>query len=165
MEKRDKFLTFVTACIPGIGYIYNGLVTKGIETFLMFVFINIFFDLIGLNVIGAFVKFVFWLYVFIDSLKVAERIDRGVTVPDSGFIFDKHFDTDKIKVDLVSKSGGNNKTLVYLGWGLVIVGALSLMNRLLVNNEFYIYLKQNMHTYSLPILLILFGIFLLFRKK
>ena len=161
MKKHDKFLTFITACIPGVGYMYNGLVTKGIETLAIFIFINIFFDLIGMHFIGGIIKLLFWGYTFIDSLRISEALEKGESFSDSNFMFEN----SSFKIDFNTNSGNNKKTWFYLGWGLIIIGILSIANKLFVNNEYFLYLKHNIDKYSLPILLIAFGCYLLFRQK
>lgn len=161
MKKQDKFLTFITACIPGVGYMYNGLMTQGIETLLIFIFINIFFDLIGLHFIGGLVIFLFWGYTLLDCLRISDAINKGESVSDSNFFFDNK----SFKINFSSDNNISKKNWFYLGWGLIILGILSLINKLFVNNEYFIYIKNNINKYSLPILLIAFGCFLLFRHK
>lgn len=165
MKRRDKLLTFITACIPGVGYMYNGLVAKGIETLAIFIFINIFFDILGLRAIGSLVKFLFWIYVFIDTYRIAERIDRGESVADSDFIFEKRFENGKFKFDFNFNEGSNTKVWTYIGCGLIIVGCISVLNKIFEHSHMMYFIRSNVDKYSLPALFIIFGIFILFRKK
>ena len=169
MKKRDKLLTFITACIPGVGYMYNGLMSKGIEALIIFIFINIFFDLIYLPIIGNLVILLFWIYTFMDSYKISQRIDRGETVQDSAFIFEKYFHSDSStgssNIHFDFNNIKNKKAFSYIGWGLIIIGVLSLISKLFISSEFLMYLRTNIHQYSLPILLIILGFYLLLRRK
>jgi hypothetical protein len=129
---------------------------KGIEALTIFIFINIFFDLFHFTIIGKLIILLFWIYTFRDSYKIAQAIDNGETVSDSDFIFKKHFNPDQ---------ANSKKTILYIGWGLIIIGVLSLINKLFINSELLMYIKLNIHQYSLPIILIIFGCYLLLRKK
>lgn len=46
MERRNGFLTFLTSLIPGVGYMYLGLMRKGIEAFLVFLLVPRILDLL-----------------------------------------------------------------------------------------------------------------------
>jgi len=161
MRKKDKLLTIITACIPGVGYMYNGLFTKGIEALAIFIFINIFFDLISMNFIGGIIKLLFWGYTFFDSLRIAESIEKGESVSDSNFFSENN----NLNLNFSIDGNMSKKNWFYLGWGLIIIGILSIVNKLFVNNAYFVYLKHNIDKYSVPILLIAFGCFLLFKQQ
>lgn len=89
MERKNSFLTFLTALIPGVGYMYLGLMRKGVEALLIFLVLRRFFDIMSLSAIGWLLSVVLWFYCFIDTFNVAHRINMGEFVPDSDFILGK----------------------------------------------------------------------------
>lgn len=89
MERKNGFLTFLTALVPGVGYMYLGLMRRGVEALIIFLFLGKFFDLIFLNEIGDLLSIILWFYCFIDTFNLANRINRGEYIPDSDFIIGK----------------------------------------------------------------------------
>lgn len=89
MERRNGFLTFLTSLIPGVGYMYLGLMRKGIEAFLVFLLLPRVLDLFTFGVVGHLVGLVIWCYTFIDTYHIAHLIDSGVRVEDTDFLLDK----------------------------------------------------------------------------
>ena len=89
MERRNGFLTFLTSLIPGVGYMYLGLMRKGIEAFLVFLLVPRILDIFTFGVVGHLVGLVIWCYTFIDTYHIAHLMDNGVRVEDTDFLLDK----------------------------------------------------------------------------
>lgn len=88
MQKRSKFLTIVLSCIPGVGHLYLGLMTRGFTfmvaffgwiTFVAFLAIASHQDsfLVLLLVIP-----ILWFYSFFDALHMRRKIVSGEPVAD-----------------------------------------------------------------------------------
>ena len=90
MQKRSSFLTFIASLIPGLGYMYLGLIKKGIQAMVVFFLIEPLFRFIGLGGLSSIISIPLWFYLFFDTFNIARKIDRGEFVSDSDFIFSKY---------------------------------------------------------------------------
>ena len=175
MEKKSGFLAFLTALIPGVGYLYLGLKRKGVEALILWLIISPVLNLLGLGFLAGIIKLPLWFYTFFDTINLAGRIDKGEFIPDSDFLFiGRIVDTSGFgqsnstgeKMDFSKSIKINNNGLVYLaGWGLVVLGGLSLINKLFRYNPIYNLIKHNINIYFLPVLLVLAGVYLLIRNN
>jgi hypothetical protein len=175
LEKKSGLLAYLTALIPGVGYLYLGLKRKGIEALILWLIIGPLFNLLGLGFLAGIVKLPFWFYTFFDTINLAARIDKGEFIPDSDFLFigrlidtssfshmgsDGEYGSDSRHIKI------KNDGLIYLaGWGLVVLGGLSLINKLFRYNPLYNLIKHNINVYFFPVLLVLAGIYLLVRNN
>lgn len=161
MEK-NRFLSFATSLIPGVGYMHHGLMKKGVEALAVFLLINPIFEILGLNSLGRILEVVFWCYTFFDTLSIDGRIRRGETVTDSGIFFS---DDKPLDFNFKFKDENNKKFLTAAGIILVIVGTLVLLNKLFVNFDIYYIVKSYVRNYILPAILIICGVLLLFKNR
>lgn len=169
MERKSGILAFLTALIPGVGYLYLGLQRKGVQALILWLIISPIFNLLGLGFLNI-LKFPFWFYTFFDTINLAARIDKGEFIPDSDFLFlGKVFQGSN---DIPGKSSFNpnikisNEGLAYLsGWALVILGGVSLLNKVFRGNQIFNVIKHNLSIYLLPVLLVLAGIYLLVKDN
>lgn len=83
MNKKSKFLTFILSFIPGLGHIYLGLLQRGLVFILATAFAVLggtFFSM--LHIFYGPIPFValpfIWLAALVDSLVLADRINRKV---------------------------------------------------------------------------------------
>jgi TM2 domain-containing membrane protein YozV len=90
MENRNKFLTFILACIPGVGQIYLGLFKKGIQLLALFFLIEPILSFIGIHYFSEILQILIWCYAFFDTFEIAKRLDRGQVVQDTDYIFAKY---------------------------------------------------------------------------
>lgn len=166
MQKRSSFLTFIAALIPGLGYMYLGLIKKGIQAMVIFFLIEPVFRFLGLGWLASIISIPLWFYLFFDTFNVARKLDRGEFVSDSDFIFNKyyHFNNKENVNDGAMKYMGDKGGIV-AGWALVIIGALSIINKLLPENLIYHFIKQSIGTYFVPVLFVFVGVYLLVKKK
>jgi hypothetical protein len=166
MQKRSSFLTFIASLIPGLGYMYLGLIKKGIQAMVIFFLIEPVLGFLGLGWLASIISIPLWFYLFFDTFNIARKLDRGEFVSDSDFIFSKdhHFNNKENANDSVIKNIGDKGGLV-AGWALVIIGTLSIINKVLPDNTIYHFIKQSIGTYFVPVLFVFVGVYLLVKKK
>lgn len=160
---RNSFLTFLTALIPGVGYMYLGLVKKGIQMLMLFLLIEPVFHILGIGFLSAIVKIPLWFYTFFDTFAVANKIDKGEPVADMDFIFNKYM-KDGSQVALDREKLGKNFSLI-IAIGLIAVGGLAILHNLSFASPLYGLIRTYVSTYFIPVLFVLGGIFLLFKNK
>lgn len=160
---RSGFLTFLTALIPGVGYMYLGLLKKGIQILILFLLIEPIFDLIGLGFLSFIIKIPFWFYTFFDTFSVANKIDRGEPVSDMDFIFKKYM-KDGSQIEFDREKFGKNFNLI-LAIALIVIGTIAILHNFSINNPLYSMIKDFISTYFIPVLFVLAGIYLLFKNK
>lgn len=162
MERRNGFLTFLSALIPGVGYMYLGLVRKGIQVLLLFLLIEPVFSVLG---IGGFLSFIaklsVWIYTFFDTFNTAAKLDRGEHVEDTDFIFNKRGEgypvTERIQL--------NKRFILIIAWALIIIGIMAIFNKVFEYDELFILITGYIRRYFLPVTLVLVGIYMLFKNK
>lgn len=160
---RNSFLTFLTALVPGVGYMYLGLVKKGIQILMLFLLIKPIFHLLGIGFLTLVVEIPFWFYTFFDTFAVANKIDRGEPVADMDFIFNKYMkDGSQAAVD--REKLGKNFNLI-LAIGLIVLGSIAILHNLSIRSPLYSLIRNFVSTYFIPVLFVLGGIYLLFKNK
>jgi hypothetical protein len=166
MNNRNSFLTFITACIPGVGYMYHGLIKKGVQVLFLYMLIGTILSFIGLGFLSHLIKICIWFYTFFDTFSISNKIKRGEYVPDSEFIFKNYVNTENFYNENPSWNERINKQgWVILGSFLIILGALSILNQIFIDNDIYKYIRSYASQYFIPIALIIIGISILFKKK
>jgi len=118
--KKNAFLTFIFACIPGAGQMYYGYMQRGLSI------VTLFFGgfLLG-NLIEplAFSMLIVWMYSFFDTYDLIRHLAAGDPKPDGLLLIG---DTEEIKRFIPS----HHKLL---GWGLIVVGVWALWANVLEN--------------------------------
>jgi len=166
MQKRSSFLTFMSSLVPGLGYMYLGLMKKGIQAMVIFFLINPLFSFIGLGWLADIIQIPLWFYLFFDTFNIAHKLDRGEFVNDSDFIFIQYHHLSK-KENLNDNAVKNmrDKGGLIIGSALIIIGSLSIINKLFPDNAIYDFIKQSIGTYFVPVLFVFVGVYLLVKKK
>jgi len=166
MNNRNSFLTFVTACIPGVGYMYHGLIKKGVQVLFLYMLIGPILYFIGLGFLSHLIKICIWFYTFFDTFAVSNKIKRGEYVPDSEFIFKNYVNTENsYSVTPTWNERINRQGWVILGSFLIILGILSILNQVFIDSDIYKYIRSYASQYFIPIIFIVIGVLILFRKK
>lgn len=168
MERRNGFLTFLASLIPGVGYMYLGLIRKGAEALLIFMLIPPVLRFIGLGFVSNLFTIPLWFYTFFDTFNIAKRMDRGEYVPDSEFIIKRNsgsFDSDINNLGNKIYSKLDRSGWKVVAWALIILGTMALLNKAFVGNNVYYILKSYVNTYFIPVILILGGIYMLTKNK
>lgn len=163
MERKSGFLTFIAALIPGVGYMYYGLVKKGAEALIIYLLISPVFDMLGMNWIGSMIKIPLWLYLFFDTFNVANKYRRGEELQDSGFIIK---DDTPISVETIrsidSRLPKNKWNL--LAFLFIFIGIIAVLNQILGQDVFYI-IRATIRNCVIPALLIVSGIYILLQSN
>jgi TM2 domain-containing membrane protein YozV len=161
--QRNKFLTFLAALVPGVGYMYLGLVKKGIQALAIFLLIEPLFSLVGLRNIGDIIQVIVWFYTFFDTFTIAGKIDKGEPVYDSDFFINKiHGNPNFSSYKNITSNKG---LLVTVAWALIAIGVLAILNKLFYGNEAFNLIRSYVNMYFLPILLVFAGVYLLLKNK
>lgn len=163
MDRKNGFLTFIFALIPGVGYMYYGLVKKGAEALIIFLLIPPVFGTLGMGWVGSIIRLPLWFYFFFDTFNVANKYSRGDTLQDSGLFIkdDRELNAETIKN--INKNLPQNKWIL-LAWILIILGIYSVLNQILGMEVFYT-IRAIIRNSVIPVLLILLGIYLLFKSS
>lgn len=155
MERRSGFITFLTALVPGAGYMYLGLLKKGLETMVLFFVVPAVFNYIE---IGGFIVPVFcipfWLYTFFNTYQIAHKIDRGEVLEDESIFTKGNF-------DFSSGNVMNNNFFRIIAWALIIIGILAIANKIFIQFEVLNIVKS----YIVPVVFVIVGLYLLLRDK
>ncbi len=152
--------------IPGLGYMYLGLMRKGIQAMIIFFLIEPILGAIGLGCLANIIQIPLWFYLFFDTFNIAQKLDRGEFVNDSDFIFNQyHYLSKKENLNDDSLENMRDKGGQIIGSALVIIGVISIINKLFPNNSIYNFIKQSIGTYFVPVVFVFVGIYLLIKKK
>ncbi|MGH4125967.1 MAG: hypothetical protein ACREV6_23930 [Clostridium sp.] len=178
MQKRSSFLTFMSSLVPGLGYMYLGLMKKGIQAMVIFFLIEPLFNFIGLGGLARIIIIPLWFYLCFDTFNIAHRLDRGENVRDSDFIFNQYHNSNNSETFNNSENSSNSKNLnddiiknmkgkggLIVGYGLVIIGFLSIINKLFPDNTIYYFIRHSIGAYFVPVLFVFVGVYLLVKKK
>jgi len=148
MKKKSKFLTFLLSFIPGLGHIYLGLNFRGLVFLLatafvvasafIFMLLGIFYDPIPF-VILPFI----WLAALVDSLILADRINRYHVAPEVGLTENNQY----FKALEEELKGQNNKILaltfsIIPGAGHMYIGQMEKGVQLMVAFFLTLYLSD-----------------------
>ncbi len=110
--RRSRFWSFILSLIPGVGYMYLGLMKRGLQTMVAFfgsIFITSF---IGFQELMSLVVPVVVFYSIFDTQQLAKKINEGIPVEDAPF-----WDLSTIPF--------NQK---WIGYALIVIGFLAMMN-------------------------------------
>jgi hypothetical protein len=147
----NNFLVFVFSLIPGAGYMYLGLMQKGLEAMLLFWASVTIFAWIGLPHFVAMISIPLWFYFFFDTYAMRNRLAQGEEVDDKGMF------------DIMSRLG--EYKYYYIGIGLLVIGFLALLANLSQDLSGWFKYGYYFKKYLFPVLLIAAGIFLLSRSR
>lgn len=121
--KKNGFLTFIFACIPGAGQMYYGYMQRGLSLITMF---------IACFIVGAIINplaalaIIVWIYSFFDTYDLVRHLAAGDPKED-GLLLVGNFDDVKKLIPQHTK---------LVGWGLIGFGVWALYD-LLIGNWVY----------------------------
>ena len=110
--RKSRFWSFILSLIPGVGYMYLGLMKRGVQTMVAFfgsIFVTSF---IGFEELMSLVVPVVIFYSIFDTQQLVKKINEGIPVEDTPF-----WDIKNIPF--------NQK---WLGYALIVIGFLALMS-------------------------------------
>ncbi len=114
MTRKNPFLLFLSACIPGCGQMYQGYMKRGLSLMSLFAVI------IGLATWLYFGQLalalpVLWLYSFFDTYNLSHALQNGDAEPDAYPLGISLMDREQFSLLLAKRHS-------LVGWGLVLVG-------------------------------------------
>ncbi|WP_369284133.1 hypothetical protein [Oscillibacter sp. GMB15532] len=114
MTRKNPFLLFLSACIPGCGQMYQGYMKRGLSLMSLFAVI------IGLATWLYFGQLalalpVLWLYSFFDTYNLSRALQNGEAEPDAYPLSISLMDQEQFSRLLATRHN-------LVGWGLVLVG-------------------------------------------
>lgn len=122
--KKNGFLTFIAAILPGCGQMYYGYMRRGLSLALWFWGIVFVASLSGLGVLAILLPVV-WAYGFFDTFNIrALTYEQRLAFPDS-FIPNEDWMRQSKVGGLFRKGGGR-----IAGWVLVVIGIIIVYNTL-----------------------------------
>ncbi len=142
---KSLFWAFVLSLIPGVGYLYLGLMRRGFQTMVIFYGTIFLAAAANFGAITALVLPVIMFYTIFDTLQLLKQMNEGEHVEDKLL-----FETGSLE----SKRG-------LVGIGLIVLGALALLNNLLPYFFSYHYF---MNRFVPPLLILALGIYILYRN-
>ncbi len=146
---RNGFVNFICACIPGVGYMYNGLLKKGLELLIIFLLVPVVLDIIGLSSLEAVIMVPLWFYSFFGTYSVVNRQQSGEAIQDESIF--------------LGNKGLNmkNANMKICGFGLILLGTLSILNRILKDMDIWYMVRS----YVAPIVFIALGVYILLKNN
>ena len=138
---KSTMLAFLFSLVPGAGYMYLGLMHRGVQVMILFFGTIFVAGMAHLDPILALVLPVVFFYNIFDTLQLVGRMRDGVPVEDKPFI----------------ESLGDNNWSNLLGYVLVGLGILALLNNFL---PYYTFMRQ----VFTPLIIIALGVFILYRN-
>lgn len=146
---KNKFLTLVLSFIPGVGHLYLGQMSRGIQILIAFSGTIFLINFLRLNELSIFLP-VIWFYSVFDALHQNKLVNEGI-LEDAPII---SWDTFMIRQRWVAYS--------FIGIGFYV-----LVNNILMNlSRYYNFLWNfNLNTILVSLILIFIGIRLLKPKN
>lgn len=120
--KKNAFLTFVFALIPGMGQMYQTYMKRGLSLMLLFA-VNLFLTSI-IGIAGIFLPVV-WAYSFFDTYRLRTELDQGVAAPDA-LLFSDGTEDGVFRAFLARRH-------VLVGWALVLLGGWFIFDRFVLD--------------------------------
>ena len=90
MKKKNGFLTFCFAFIPGAGQMYLGYMHRGLSIVGAFALITMaasFFSYFGLGVLAVLLPII-WMYSFFDTFRIASQTPEEAAAKPDAFLLD-----------------------------------------------------------------------------
>ncbi|KJS17330.1 MAG: hypothetical protein VR69_05775 [Peptococcaceae bacterium BRH_c4b] len=144
MENKSRFIAFILSLIPGCGYLYLGLMKRGLQAMLVF-FGTIFFSaMLQMDVLTALVLPVIFFYTVFDTQQFVKRINQGYHVEDK---------------ELFDWGLWENKSNI-IGAILILLGIMALANNFIPYVIPYGFIRNVFP----PLLIVGIGIYILYRN-
>jgi hypothetical protein len=146
----NRFLLLIFSMIPGAGYMYLGLMRRGLEAMLLFVLgivVPVWIDIPGMV---AVIIVPLWFYCLFDTYLQRNNIENGIEVEDQGFL------------NVLTNLGA--KMYYWVGLILIVIGVLALLNNLTGDLMSLSMAFSYVRKYLPAIFLIVVGLILLRRR-
>ncbi len=124
--KKNLFFTFVSACVPGCGQMYQGYMRRGFSLALWFCTVIFIATSLNFGVIALFLP-VIWAFAFYDTFNIRSmEADQLAAFPDD-FLPSRTL-MQQYNLDNLIKQDTPRKVI---GWGAILLGVLLLFNTIL----------------------------------
>lgn len=140
---RSAFLTFLLSLIPGVGYMYLGLMNRGLQTMIIFFGTIFLAEMTNIDPLVPLVLPVLIFYSVFDTLQLLRKMQHQPV-------------EDRPLIDLGGRSNWQN----YLGYGLVGLGLLALVNNFVP----YLFNYDIMRRLVSPLFIIAIGGLILYKN-
>ncbi len=141
-ESRSRFIAFLLSMVPGGGYLYLGLMRRGLQTMLLF-FGTIFVSAtIQMEALTALILPIIFFYTVFDTQQFVKKINHGYPLEDR---------------ELFDWGSWESKRNI-IGIILIIIGAIALLN----NFAPYIIPYRLVKNVLPPLLIISAGVYMLY---
>lgn len=137
-------LAFLLSLLPGAGYMYLGLMNRGLQTMIIFFGTIFVAQMTHIESLVPLILPIMLFYSIFDTLQLVRKMRQGYPVE------------DKTLIDL----GGSPNWQNYLGYALVVLGVLALVNNFVPYFTQYSIIKRLIS----PLLIIAVGVFILYRN-
>lgn len=111
--KKNAFLTFIFACIPGAGQMYQGYMKRGLSLITLFFLCIMAGMLLEPLVLTALIV---WMYSFFDTFNLRAQFIAGTAPADDYLV---HFNTKDARLTLFFRDSHK-----LVGWALIALGAM-----------------------------------------
>ena len=118
--KKNAFLTFIFACIPGAGQMYYGYMKRGLSMITFFCLFIMAGTLVDVLVVGSIIV---WMYSFFDTYDLIRHMAAGEPKEDSLLVLGNYEEIKKLVPQ-------HNRLI---GWGLVGFGVWALYETFISN--------------------------------
>ena len=118
--KKNAFLTFIFACIPGAGQMYYGYMKRGLSMITFFCLFIMAGTLVDVLVVGSVIV---WMYSFFDTYDLIRHMAAGEPKEDSLLVLGNYEEIKKLLPQ-------HNRLI---GWGLVGIGVWALYDTFISN--------------------------------
>ena len=118
--KKNGFLTFIFACIPGAGQMYYGYMKRGLSMITFFCLFIMAGTLVDVLVVGSVIV---WMYSFFDTYDLIRHMAAGEPKEDSLLVLGNYEEVKKLLPQ-------HNRLI---GWGLVGIGVWALYDTFISN--------------------------------
>ena len=118
--KKNAFLTFIFACIPGAGQMYYGYMKRGLSMITFFCLFIMAGTLVDVLVVGSVIV---WMYSFFDTYDLIRHMAAGEPKEDSLLVPGNYEEIKKLLPQ-------HNRLI---GWGLVGFGVWALYETFISN--------------------------------
>ncbi|MCF8012388.1 MAG: B-box zinc finger protein [Clostridiales bacterium] len=146
---KSRFIAFLLSLMPGLGYMYLGLMKKGLETLILFfgtIFVS---SIIHLGELVSFVLPVLFFYSVFDTQNLLSKMKNGIYVADISLLRWE---------DWGSKNISRNSIIAY---GLIGLGVVALLNNVMP----FVYHNYILERILPPVIIIGLGVYILYRNK
>lgn len=167
--KKNSFLTFICACLPGFGQMYLGYMKRGVSltsVFWLVIFISAFFN----TPIFIIILPIIWAYSFFDTFNIRNLTpEQLANFPDRYIISSKEI--NQISKNFPSLQNKNFSKII--GYILIFIGAYAVYNFLLntfSNSIFYFsttiyYFLTNLPSFIIFLFVIILGVRMIGASK